>query len=199
MSHRREPLEQVQDVSIPKRKTVFLLDDLQPFLFLKEKGKGQALTPDFLFSMVIFLALLAFGSMLWVTTYSGNVSTENSQNLALKAAEISESLVRSQGIPTNWTNDTVSVIGLAKEDHLLSESKLLELEKMSYANIRSILGIGNVDVNITIHNLTGTIVKSYGIPISVSAETVVPIDRRAVLEYSSGKKEIVIVKVRLWK
>ena len=167
--------------------------------FLKEKGrKGQSLTPDFMLSMAIFLALFVFGTFLWVITYSSGTTTQNFESANLQISDIAETLVRSQGNPTNWTNDTVVIIGLAKEDHLLDENKLIELEKVTYANMKKSLGIQKEDINITIQNITGAVIKSYGLPIDSLSKNIVPIDRTAVLEYNSGKRELVIVKVRLW-
>ena len=83
------------------------------------RHKGQALSPDFLFSMSIFLVLVALSTVLWTSTYAKGSSAKGIEELSLKAVDISESLVRSPGVPTDWTNETASIIGLAEEDHLL--------------------------------------------------------------------------------
>lgn len=65
-------------------------------------------------------------------------------------------LTRTPGYPTNWTADTVQILGLADPDHVLQEQKIRALDTMSHREIQAALDLpqSNVSLNVSRDNRT---------------------------------------------
>ncbi|MFH0817836.1 MAG: hypothetical protein V1909_04335 [Candidatus Micrarchaeota archaeon] len=127
--------------------------------------RGQLLTTDFILSLTIFLAILLSTMSLWASVDTQIKDSESRRDMQAITTTISESLVRSQGYPKNWTNETVKMIGLANEEHVLDINKILSLKHMNYDNVSSILRLANYNYYISItdgagYDLTSGIVRS---------------------------------------
>jgi hypothetical protein len=147
--------------------------------------KAQAWSMDFAASVVIFITALIL--VIFALNYTLN---QNQQQVSFNVMEntamsVSDSLVRQPGIPANWTNTTVTTIGLASQENILNESKLSEFMKMNENAIKGLLGIANYEFYFEVRYPNGTLATlPGGSQISKGsypsgAGIVIPIERHA--------------------
>ncbi len=137
------------------------------------RGRGQLLTTDFILSLAIFVAILFASMSLWTSVDTQIRDAESRRDMQSIATYVSEALVRNAGYPKNWTNNTVVMIGLAGEEHILDIGKFLSMKKINYNKARTMMRLGNYDFRIWItddagYDLTSGIVRS---PVAVLANS----------------------------
>jgi hypothetical protein len=130
------------------------------------KGKrGQLLTTDFILSLAIFLAILLTAMGLWNSVDTQIRDAENRRDMQAISTYVSDTLVRNPGVPQNWTNNTVQVIGLAKDEHDIDMDKVLAFKHMDYDRASFILRLRNYNFYVWItdsngYDLTSGVVRS---------------------------------------
>lgn len=156
--------------------------------------KGQVVITDLMVSIFIFIFIVLLIFSLWTFHNVRLQDNLNFEDMQTKAFQISNVLVKSQGDPSNWENNhsTVSVIGLAQDDRILSEAKMNNLTDMSYGNVSRLLKLGKYNMSLNISDLSGNTLASFGE--YKEGETVVEI-RRYVL-YGETKS---IMALRIWE
>ena len=89
--------------------------------------KGQGIAIDFLFAVLVFLLVLN-ASMILIDSNNSTATDKNLiGELQSTASQAMDTLVRPEGLPTNWQNrsiDEASLIGLAKRDRVLDSDKI---------------------------------------------------------------------------
>jgi hypothetical protein len=160
--------------------------------------KGQLWSFDMAASVVIFFSALVAFMFAW-----NYMAMQNSQDTDMKemntlAMMLSDQLVRTPGIPSDWTSSTVSSIGLASGENVLNATKLGELLNLDYGSAKTMLGLARYEMLIEVNYTDGTPVYVGGRQVSYGnaasgAVTVVPVDRRALLD---GK--VVGLRLTLW-
>jgi hypothetical protein len=137
------------------------------------KKKGQLLMTDFMLSIAIFLAILLSTMALWSSVDTQIRDAEGRRDMQAITVYISDTLVRSTGYPANWTNDTVQMIGLASDEHVIDVEKVFKLKRMDYDQVREMMKLGNYELHAWFtdgagYNLTSGVVRS---PVAVIART----------------------------
>lgn len=130
-----------------------------------KRRKGQLLVTDFIISIAVFLAIMLAAMSLWNSVDTQIRDTEQRRDMQEITVYVSDTLVRSTGHPSNWTNETAQVIGLASDEHVLDVDKVLRLKHMDYDKARSTMRLGNYDFYMWLtdgagYNLTSGIVRS---------------------------------------
>ncbi|MFB6294776.1 MAG: hypothetical protein ABEI97_03380, partial [Candidatus Nanohaloarchaea archaeon] len=74
-----------------------------------------------------------------------------------RAGRIADLLVRGPGVPSNWTADTVELVGLTEPDHVIKEGKLDAFANLSYAEQRDLLRTREHDFHLQILRGRGTV------------------------------------------
>lgn len=115
---------------------------------------GQVFSTDFIGSAFIFILLLNIGFLAWTTAYDQQSRFSEQEMMRQEAFQTARLLVRTPGYPSEWTSSTVEVVGLAEPDHVIQQSKVDELDSMTYSKARAALKLGMTDfvLNITSEN-----------------------------------------------
>jgi len=156
------------------------------------KRKAQAWSLDFITSMAIFLLVLVTLYFVWNYVNVQNMEQKTLDEIETTALAVSDSLIRTGGLPEDWNTTNVNIIGLAQEENVLDPEKVsyfLSMGSSNYNLTKNIL-TGKYDFFFSMTDLNGT---SYGTIGSVPADrTVVPVER-----YCSYKGRIVKVELAL--
>lgn len=106
--------------------------------------KGQVNSLDLLISIAIFVFLLVFLVMFWFVT-TMNIENKIKENrLESTAIYISDTLMKTQGYPTNWEENlsTVHSLGLATySQNVLDSDKIANFTNLSYSTSKELLGV----------------------------------------------------------
>ena len=150
-------------------------------------SKGQIFSTDLLVGLSIFIFILTI-----TLTYSNSVALrtgalDKSNEMRTLSGGAINSLVLSQGYPSNWHNladlNGVTSIGLTKTRNVLDGNKLVKLadyNQSSYLEIKSILGLAKYNVYIAIEDMnSGNTLYAFGL--SPGNGEVVSIRRLAIL------------------
>jgi len=123
--------------------------------------RGQIWSMDFALSFTLFVGMM----VLFFFTFNNFVSDVSVQrDLAVmqnNVLELTEALIRTPGIPTNWDSSNVHVIGLADQDNILNSTKVLNFLSLNYSTMKRVMGIGSYDFNLTIEYPNGTLVPVF--------------------------------------
>lgn len=170
--------------------------------------RGQMFTSDLAVSIFIFFVIVNIALLTWNTVYANKMLFDEERELRERVVRVSDFLVRTPGYPANWTNETVQVIGLVTEDHILDNTKLRELNDTPYRNQSSVLRATPHDFYLTVRNDTGVMVLSepgepdlrleYGRPPNESADTVA-VNERSVLVNSSNRLQRRTIRLAFWR
>jgi len=148
---------------------------------------------DFVASLVIFFLVLIPLLFVWNYVNLQNMEQRTFDEIETLALKISDSLIRTKGIPENWNSSNVNVIGLAEEENVLNATKVSEFLYMGnseYDLTKSIL-IGKYDFFFSVTDLNGT---SYGTIGSKPADrTIVPVERYCLYNERVVKIELSLI------
>lgn len=125
------------------------------------KFKAQFFSSEVVVAYFIFSLAVIMIFFLWNTAIKEINQSEEIYNLEEQANNLGEKLVKTAGIPENWTKDDVMSVGLAREGQPreLEERKILEfLELMneSYLEKSHLLGLGKYDFFFNLTDINGT-------------------------------------------
>jgi hypothetical protein len=161
------------------------------------RRKAQIWTLDFSISILIFISAMIAVLFAWNYVSSGYQENQELREMQLKVLTISDSLIRTPGLPDDWDSDSVEVIGLAGEENVLDPLKVREFVNMSdanYSRVKALLDISLYDFYFEVEDLNGTVHENTTFPMSPSTTLVVPTER-----YSLYNDRIVKVRFVLWE
>jgi len=120
--------------------------------------KAELFSTDFLISFFVFLS-----AFIIIAAYYQNLQTDVSETnirnyMYSKAISIASLLATTSGYPKYWDNNTVEVIGLY-DSGKFNLTKFEELKNIPYQDIRTKLGTGVYNINITLVNASGSILQ----------------------------------------
>jgi len=166
--------------------------------------KGQVFGSDFILSAVLFLILLFASVELWNLT-AAKYSNEGSNELMQKKAySITDALIKTEGFPENWNNETVRIIGVSeKTPQVLNKIRLLNMKNISHLQMKRLWGVSDFNIRITFMNSTGETIIVDGIPleygqIPLNQKDLVPL-KRLVLINDSGTHIRSIMSFSIWR
>lgn len=154
--------------------------------------KAQIGTNDLFIALAIFLITIIALVALWNkynVLFNQNIEDEEMFSLGI---QITDLMVKSPGIPSNWNISNAQTIGLATNDHNLSIAKVSNFTQMNYTASKRLLKLTLYDYVFRISTLNGTILVNYGNMYS-NANKVVNI-RRLVLYQNESILELIIWK-----
>ena len=159
--------------------------------------RGQLWSFDMAASVLMFFT--AFMAFMFAWNY---IAMQNSQDMEIRrmtdsAMMVSDQLVRTAGIPSDWTYSTVSSLGLASGDNVLNATKLGELLNLGYGQAKAMLGLAEYEMLVEVMYVNGTIVSAGGSPVSYGslpsgARLVVPVERYALLDSNIVKLDLTL-------
>jgi hypothetical protein len=164
--------------------------------------KAQIISIDLIISVIIFIILISF-VFLTISRYQTSIN-ENiaSQDINVKALQISDLLVKSSGEPSNWEDDVskLNTIGLASRDRSLHISKITEFLELDYNLTKEKFNVETFDFYFALKELNGALVEidddniEKGLSAGLNATNVVTIKR--IVLYGGNEKR---VEFTLWK
>ncbi len=123
-------------------------------------GKGQMFSMDYLVSVVIFTLVLLILLPTWSTVNQQIADAESRKQLQVISISVAELFLRSPGNPMNWTNESVSSIGLANEAHIINATKVLGLRSVNYDAAKALLGLNPYNFTLNFTNSRGYLITS---------------------------------------
>ena len=130
----------------------------------KHSCKGQAFASDFVLSSVIFIILLAASIELWDMTSSKYPAQGLNDFMQKQAFSITDALIKTEGYPKNWTNETVKLIGVSEEtSHVLNKSRLLDMKNINYPAMKNIWGLSGYNAYLNFTNSSGSTISLDGV------------------------------------
>src|SRR3989344_297961 len=112
-------------------------------------------------------------------------------DLSTKTFQVSDVLIKSEGVPSNWNSTNVNIIGLASEDRVINVDKLNNFIDLSQQEIKDKMAT-NYDIYFNLTNITGKSIASIGNP---------PAGIRSVVikRYVMYENEEAIMEFGLWE
>ncbi len=126
--------------------------------------KAQVLGGDFILSMTIFLFIIVLCIVSWNTLHSKYSWFRESETVQSRAFHITDTLLKSQGYPENWSTSDVEVVGLAEYSHVLDSARITKFEELAannYTHVKNLWGIKKYDFYITLNTTNEN--RSFGI------------------------------------
>ena len=132
-------------------------------MVIKRRGsKGQAISADFMFAMIIMLIVIGAAASSWDRVmYLIRQKTQRTELRRLGLA-VSDVLVRSPGTPSDWNSSSVLSIGLVDEHNVLNKGKIQEFVGMPESEIQSKLRIEGYGFSFRVRATNGTTIASHG-------------------------------------
>ncbi|VVB59961.1 Uncharacterised protein [uncultured archaeon] len=168
------------------------------------RKKGQAFASDFVISAVLFIIILAISIEMWTATGLKYSKSESSDFMQKKAFSITDTLIKTQGYPLDWTRNSAKVIGVSGETpQVLNKSKLIEMKYISDSDLKNTWGISGYNVYMKFTNSSGNIISldgtalEYGI-VPFQQKDLVPL-KRLVLINDSGNLIRSVLTFLIWR
>lgn len=123
-------------------------------------NKGQFFSSEVLMAYFIFSLAIIMVFFLWNVAVKEINQSEEMYNLEEKAVSLGEKLVKTEGVPKNWTKKNVMSVGLAKEKQprVLDKTKIIEFIQLmneSYEERSHLLGLGKYDFFFNLTDMQG--------------------------------------------
>lgn len=121
---------------------------------INQSKKAQIAITDLSFAVILFIIFLIAFFVQFNNMQQRLADSINFENLELASIQITETLVKNPGTPTNWENNptNVRVIGLASSDRILSKTKIEALQNLSYEQIKQGMNIEDKEFYLLIRN-----------------------------------------------
>jgi len=174
------------------------------------RRKGQGFSTEFLLAYLIFSLVLILAFYLWNTTTADIIESKNRYEIEDKAVDLAEKLLRTRGIPANWSLADVESIGLADDSRILNPEKILAFiilmnsSNSNYENNKWLLGIGKYDFYFNMTDINGTTMIINGTLLNdtlcatgklpVNETSMITVPRVGILE-----DEIVKIRITVWE
>ncbi len=132
--------------------------------------RGQLFSGDIAVASLVFLASLSMALFLWSSVNEDIRRAERLETMGRLANSAVEQLIRTPGIPEDWTESTVLVPGLSTEDRAINATKAERFISLmnatggssSYNDNRHMMGLGTYDFHLNATYLNGSIVRVAG-------------------------------------
>ncbi|MBU0898615.1 MAG: hypothetical protein KKB03_04465 [Nanoarchaeota archaeon] len=122
--------------------------------------RGQIWSMDFIVSAIIFFIALATIMFSWNYIIQNTDEQTVINEMESSVLDITDVLVRSPGVPRDWTPSNVQSIGLASEENKLNETKVDYFMQLDYSETKLLLGIKNYHFYFELEDLNNQTVKN---------------------------------------
>jgi hypothetical protein len=165
---------------------------------MKKNKKSQAIMLDLVLSISIFAIITTSLIIVWAIYQDRIQDNFQDSKLLNTAFAFSDFLISTEGQPTNWNNNTVTAIGLADSDRILSNSKLKNLSLIDYNQSKNLFKVSLLDYD---YSLLITSIDKINTSIRYAYGVIAPNDARRVIKVSRlviYQNETTIFQVSLW-
>lgn len=144
-----------------------------------KKSKAQLVMSDFLIGVVILIFIIVISAPIWGRTVENIRIKEERSEMENLVLSISDQMVKSPGMPSDWNRTNIKSIGLAEEDNVLDSMKVSNFTSLGADKTKYLLGIENYNFIFRLRNTNEIIFVEYGsLPITASEVVII---RRIVL------------------
>lgn len=159
----------------------------------KQNKKAQIFVIDFFIALFIFSILLITIMVSW-NNYNTKMNEKADYDLLVnKAFQISNSLVRSNGFPLDWTESSFQVVGLASEDRVLSQSRLDSFLNIPLNETSKEFRTYDYDFYFVLKDINGLKISDYGTNITNAKKSA------TIRRYVVYNNEKATIEFTLWK
>ena len=155
--------------------------------------KAQIASIDLFVALTIWAVLLLLIVLSWNLNNNDIIERLEFDSMASRAFQISDTLIKDRGFPSNWNSGNVSIIGFAAEDRILSQEKVSAFTNLSYNASREIFKAYGENFYFALRNLTGENITSSGMQPAGSRRAV------SVMRYVLYNNETAVMEFTLWK
>lgn len=156
--------------------------------------RGQIWSLDFASSIVIFVIMVAIVFFAWGYAVQNSTDQVDINVIENEVLTISDSLIRVAGIPADWNESTVRVIGLAEDENVLNATKVVQFVSMDYGSVKTLLAIRQYEFYFEVSYLNDTVMEIGGKaltagvhPADQESRIVVPVERYVMLNAKISK------------
>ena len=149
-------------------------------------NKGQFFAPDFLASMAMLGFMLTIFFVSWNTIIEHQLTDQEERELYKDSQRTVKTLISSEGAPTNWTSENIEVIGFAKEENVLNETKIREFKKLNYQEQQSLLRAANFQIKIEDQHNN----ELYEIGQEIEGDKIYSINREAIIQNNQTQQRV---------
>lgn len=174
--------------------------------------RAQISTGELLIAYFIFFIALTIAISIWSNTTEKIKYSERFYDLEETTVDIAEKLVRTEGVPSGWSKENVTVIGLANEPRILSQEKALEFLDMmndsvfnnpctvisNYECNKHILGVGKYEFFFNLTDINGTTLEIENRSYFTGKEPIDELEKLTLTRTAILNNEIVRMKLTLW-
>lgn len=146
--------------------------------------RAQVWSTDFVISVTVFLMAFFFAMLIW--NNMGIQSAEQSKlgDMQKKVLHISDSIIRTAGIPPEWNETTVESVGLSSgTENVLDPAKVssfISLLNNSYDRARSLMGLDVYNIYFEIDYVNGTVIANTSTPVVSGNNNIMSITRHCI-------------------
>lgn len=133
-------------------------------------NKAQVISAEYMIAFFLFFAATVVIMSLWNQVTADAIETETDTRLESIADDAAETLLRTQGLPTNWSRDNVTSIGLANVSRQILRYKVEEFIELlndtqtdlcdysgtNYECNKHMVGVSGYDFYINFSDINGT-------------------------------------------
>jgi len=164
--------------------------------------RGQAWSMDFMSSVIVFFMIVIVLFFVWEYIVYQNTEQMIFNEMESKGMFIVDTIIRTPGYPVNWDAGNVEILGLATDENVLNESKLISFVSLDYDDSRRLMGVPSYNFFFQIVDLNGTQSQASGVdlvsgsdPVGMTNSTVVvPTERYVLFDHKVAK-----VRFILWR
>ncbi|MDI6798520.1 MAG: hypothetical protein QMD12_00775 [Candidatus Aenigmarchaeota archaeon] len=167
-------------------------------------SKGQIIAVDLIVSLVIFVTAFVI-ALIAANRVTDQIKMSYEINLLDKKVQrISDVLIRTEGLPSNWNEvpeDEIRSIGLAEYEYILNYSKIDRFRNIDAEKVRKLLGTGEYKFYVSITNITQGNFPEGAITAGnepSNAEVIVSINRYALINFGE-RREMGVMSFVLWR
>ena len=136
-------------------------------------SKGQVSSYDVLIALIIFLLMFTILRQLPISNLSEAVNEFSYSEMRIYSQQAIDSMLKTNGYPTNWAAGDVEIIGLAQKQNILDEEKVTEFLLLDYGDARNMLALGKYDFNFLVDSVDDSKDFSFGVNIQEDKEVIV--------------------------
>ena len=159
----------------------------------KRKLRGQLASYDVLVAILIFLMMFIVLRQIAINNITSTTNELTYNEMKGYSQQAFDSLLKTKGVPLNWTSANVELIGLSQKPYFIERDKLLELSLVDYNLAKQKLALNKYDFFLEIDSSNDLIDFNYGVEPNTSSE-VISLDRIVFYEGDEANATIKVFK-----
>ena len=136
-------------------------------------SKGQVSSYDVLIAIVIFMMMFVVLRQLPISNLASAVNDFSYSEMKIYSGQAVDSMLKTNGYPTNWNNGNVVLIGLAERPNIIDSEKVEQLLLVDYESAKEALALNKYDFNFSIDSIDDSLDFSYGVSVPEDKEIIV--------------------------